>query len=122
VPGWGAPPNGAGVTVLGRATGITAGFGPMAPTRIFLSGGPTGFLTTIAWNSWGSAQATGTGTAQYVLPGGIVAQDATIQSANGVAFDLGDRGGQLMYQEVMGYFPQFGGAFNPQQAVNVCNR
>jgi len=49
-----------------------------------------------------------------------VAFDGTPQSVKVVAFDLGDCGGQLMYRHVTWYFPQFGGTFDPQMAVNIC--
>jgi hypothetical protein len=83
------------------------GFGAVRPTEISLGGDPTGILTGISWQSWGGAQATGTGTSTYVAPGQSVAQ-GTQETATVVASGLGTCKGAPAYQQVVWYFPQNG--------------
>jgi hypothetical protein len=96
------------------------GFGVVKPTEIFLGGDPTGRLSQIKWQSWGGAQAMGTGTSVYVPPNEPVAA-GTEQPATVVAFDLGTCHGSLMYQAVEWYFPQHGGGFDSMtNYLDVC--
>ena len=112
----------AGVPTLGQLAGDFAqgqGFGQVKPAKIFNGGDPTGLVTHVVWSSWGGAQATATGTAEYVGPNQSVAQ-GTEESATVVAFDLGSCGGKYMYQAVEWYFPQHKQAFNPNTYENIC--
>jgi hypothetical protein len=108
---------------LGQPAGVFAhgssGFGQVKPAKIFNGGDPTGLVTNVVWSSWGGAQATATGTSDYVGPNQSVAQ-GTEQTATVVAFNLGTCDGKLMYQAVEWYFPQHGQAFNPNQYENIC--
>jgi hypothetical protein len=94
-----------GVAGAFGANGV--GFGAVRPTEISLGGDPTGILTGISWQSWGGAQATGTGTSTYVAPGQSVAQ-GTQETATVVASGLGTCKGAPAYQQVVWYFPQNG--------------
>jgi hypothetical protein len=102
--GGGVPPT-LGVAGAFGANGV--GFGAVRPTEISLGGDPTGILTGISWQSWGGAQATGTGTSTYVAPGQSVAQ-GTQETATVVASGLGTCKGAPAYQQVVWYFPQNG--------------
>jgi hypothetical protein len=107
---------------LGQLAGVFAhgtGFGQVKPAKIFNGGDPTGLVTHVVWSSWGGAQATATGTSDYVGPNQSVAQ-GTEESATVVAFNLGTCDGRLMYHAVEWYFPQHGQAFNPNQYENIC--
>jgi hypothetical protein len=116
-------PPPAAVPTLGQPAGVFAhgssGFGQVKPSKIFNGGDPTGLVTGVTWSSWGGAQATGSGTSDYVGPNQSVAQ-GTEQTATVVAFNLGTCDGKLMYQAVEWYFPQHGQAFNPNQYENIC--
>ena len=80
------------------------GFGTVRPAEISFGGDPTGVLTGVTWQSWGGAQATGTGTSTYVAPGQTVAQ-GTQETATVVASGLGTCKGAPAYQQVVWYFP-----------------
>jgi hypothetical protein len=116
------PPPAAAPT-LGQPAGDFAhgssGFGQVKPAKIFNGGDPTGLVTNVVWSSWGGAQATATGSSEYVGPNQSVAQ-GTEETATVVAFNLGTCDGKLMYQAVEWYFPQHGQAFNPNQYENIC--
>ena len=112
----------AGVPTLGQLAGDFAqgqGLGQVKPGKIFNGGDPSGLVTNVVWSSWGGAQATATGTAEYVGPNQSVAQ-GTEESATVVAFHLGSCGGKYMYQAVEWYFPQHKQAFNPNTYENIC--
>ncbi len=112
----------AGVPTLGQLAGDFAhgqGFGEVKPAKIFNGGDPTGLVTNVVWTSWGGAQATAAGTAEYVAPSQSVAQ-GTEETATVVAFDLGSCRGKYMYQAVEWYFPQHSQAFNPNTYENIC--
>ncbi len=79
----------------------------MRPSEISLGGDPTGIVNGISWQSWGGAQATGTGTGTYVGPGQTVAQGSP-EPADVVASGLGTCGGAPAYQQVTWYFPTEG--------------
>jgi hypothetical protein len=96
-----------------------SGFGQVEPAEVFNGGDPTGLVSAITWSSWGGPTATGTGTSDYVAPGQTVAGGSE-DPVTIVAFDLGTCNGTLMYQAVEWYFPQYGGAFDPDQYENVC--
>jgi hypothetical protein len=117
-----APASPAGVPTLGQLAGDFAhgtGFGEVKPSEIFNGGDPSGLVTHVVWSSWGGAQATATGTAEYVGPNQTVAQ-GTEETATVVAFDLGTCDGKLMYQAVEWYFPQNGQSFSPSTYENIC--
>jgi len=118
-----SPAAPAAAATLGQPAGVFAhgssGFGQVKPAKIFNGGDPTGLVTNVVWSSWGGAQATATGTSDYVGPNQSVAQ-GTEQTATVVAFNLGTCDGKLMYQAVEWYFPQHGQAFNPNQYENIC--
>ncbi len=111
-----------GVPMLGRGLpGLDEeGFGLVAPTSTFDGGDPAGATGSIAWDSWGGSEATGTGIALYAAPGQPEV-DGSDQPATVVAFDLGSCDGQLMYQAYDVYFPQFGQSFDPSEALTFCN-
>ena len=112
----------AGVPALGQLAGDFAqgqGFGQVKPAKIFNGGDPTGLVTNVMWSSWGGAQATATGTAEYVAPNQSVAS-GTEETATVVAFDLGTCDGKYMYQALEWYFPQHKQAFNPNTYENIC--
>jgi hypothetical protein len=117
-----SPTAAAGVPTLGQPAGDFAhgdGFGQVKPSKIFNGGDPTGLVTGVVWSSWGGAQATATGTADYVGPNQAVL-DGTEETATVVAFDLGTCDGKLMYQAVEWYFPQHGQSFNPNTYQDIC--
>lgn len=97
------------------------GYGQVQPTTIFNGGDPTGRITNIKWSSWGAAQATGTGIADYQAPGQGTA-DTKPEQATVVAFNLGKCGSTLMYQSVTWFFPQHGQTFKSasSHANNTC--
>jgi len=111
------------VPTLGQLAGTFAkdgqGFGQVKPSTVFNGGDPTGRVAGIVWQSWGGAEAIGTGIGWWVGPNQIVAQ-GTQEPATIEAFDLGTCNGRLMYQAVEWYFPQHGGHFDPNQYENVC--
>ena len=108
--------------MLGQVAGDFShgtGFGQVRPPVIDNGGDPTGIVTKIAWQSWGGAQATGTGTSVYVSGSQPVAA-GTEQSATVVAFNLGTCDGKLMYQAVEWYFPQHGQSFSATHYEDIC--
>lgn len=115
-----SPVPAAAIPVLGDSRGITKGYGSARPATIDNGGDSTGIVTGVRWQSWGGAQATGTGTAYYDPPGKPFA-DAVAQTATVVAFDLGTCDGVLMYQAVEWYFPQSGGSFDPGTYLDDCS-
>jgi hypothetical protein len=122
VPASASPAAAAGVPTLGQLAGAFAhgdGFGQVKPSRIFNGGDPTGLVTGVVWSSWGGAQATATGTSDYVGPNQAVL-DGTEETATVVAFDLGTCDGKLMYQAVEWYFPQHGQSFSPTTYEDIC--
>jgi hypothetical protein len=107
---------------LGQLAGVFApgqGFGQVEPAKIFNGGDPTGLVTHITWQSWGSRRAIGSGTAEYVGPNQSVATGKP-KPATVVAFHLGTCDGKLMYQAVEWYFPGQGQSFDPTHYENVC--
>jgi hypothetical protein len=108
------------VPVLGQSRTDTQGYGSARPTTLDNGGDPTGVVTNVSWQSWGGAQATGTGLAYYDPPNVPVAQ-ATQEQATVVAFDLGTCQGQYMYQAVEWYFPESGGSFDATNYLDVCS-
>ena len=112
-----------GVPLLGRPTLVGSYFGPQGFGLVepsSFSFGTEFWCQGIEWGSWGSPEAVGTGLAGYVAPGEFGYQ-ATLQTATVVAFDLGNCGGQLMYQAIEWYFPEDGGSFNPSRSLNICS-
>ncbi len=112
--------------VMGPILGLTGswapggeGLGSIKPSTVYLGGDPTGFVQSIAWQSWGGTEATGTGMSTYVAPNQITA-DGTEEQATIVAFDLGTCEGESAYQEVEWYFPESGQQFDPSQALYTC--
>jgi hypothetical protein len=111
------------VPTLGQPVGNFAqgqGFGEVKPSTVFNGGDPTGYVSDITWNSWGGSTAEGDGISDYVGPNQSVAQ-GTQEPVTIIAFQLGTCGGKLMYQAVEWYFPQHGGAFDPNQYEDICN-
>jgi hypothetical protein len=108
--------------VLGQLAGVFAqgqGFGQVEPPKIFNGGDPTGLVTHITWQSWGSRRAIGSGTAEYVGPNQSVATGKQ-KPATVVAFHLGTCDGKLMYQALEWYFPGQGQSFDPTHYENIC--
>jgi hypothetical protein len=117
-----SPTAAAGVPTLGQLAGDFAhgeGYGQVKPSKIFNGGDPTGLVSHVVWSSWGGAQASGTGTSDYVGPNQAVL-DGTEEPATVVAFDLGTCDGKLMYQAIEWYFPQHGQSFNPNTYQDIC--
>jgi hypothetical protein len=97
------------------------GFGQVEPAAIALGGDPTGIVTGITWQSWGGAEATGTGRGTYVGPNQTAAQ-GTMEMATVVAYDLGTCKGAPAYLLVTWYFPAQGQTLHSgaMPAVNAC--
>jgi hypothetical protein len=122
VPASAPPAAAAGVPTLGQLAGDFAhgeGYGQVKPSKIFNGGDPTGLVTDVVWSSWGGAQVTGTGTAEYLRPNQAVLQGKE-EPATVVAFDLGTCDGKLMYQAIEWYFPQHGQSFSPSTYQDIC--
>jgi hypothetical protein len=96
----------------------TTGYGTARPSEISSGGDASGSVTNITWDSWGGAQATGTGTASYgagsygtctqwlaTHPG----KEDCNQRVPIVAYRLGNCNGHQGYNAVEWYFPQAGG-------------
>lgn len=101
------------------------GFGETRPSTIYNGGDPTGLVNNVKWNSWGGKTATGTGVAEYVAPGQIVA-DGTMEPVKVVAFNLTTCGGHPAYRYVNWYFPAHGGTLQKAMQGNgegydLCN-
>lgn len=107
--------------VLGRVWGPPSqkGYGQVQPAEISNGGDPTGIVTGVTWTSWGSAQAIGHGTSDYVAPGQSNAS-GTQATATVVAFDLGDCNGVHAYKAIEWYYPQHGQSFRPNDYINIC--
>jgi hypothetical protein len=97
------------------------GFGQVEPAAISLGGDPTGTVTGITWQSWGGAEATGTGRSTYVGPDQTVAQ-GSLEAATVVTYDLGTCKGARAYSLVTWYFPGQGQTLESGAvpAVNAC--
>ncbi len=95
------------------------GFGSIEPATISLGGDPTGVISAVAWSSWGDSTATGSGIAAYVAPGQATAT-AMKQSATVVAFNLGDCNGEMVYRDILWYFPQYGQSESDAHAIPTC--
>lgn len=95
------------------------GFGAVEPLTIALGGDPTGVISSVAWSSWGDSSAVGSGIAAYVAPGQA---DATAVKATAVvvATNLGSCGGQIVYQDILWYFPQFGQSKSTAHEIPTC--
>lgn len=116
-----APP----VPTLGSAAALTlyvsgAGFGEVRPPTVSLGGDATGRVYDITWQSWGGAQAVGTGTG-WLVPAGEIVGHGTAEPARIVAFDLGTCEGLYMYRSVGWYFPQAGQTFEPPHGMDACD-
>jgi hypothetical protein len=96
-----------------------SGFGQVEPKDVSNGGDPTGTVSSIAWQSWGGAQAVGTGLSDYVASGQTVAAGTT-EPVRIVAFDPGTCDGRYMYAAVEWYFPQHGQGFDPDQFEDIC--
>ncbi len=106
---------------LGRVhTRSQQGFGDVRPATIFLGGDPTGLAQHIHWSSWGGAQATGTGLAEYVWPGTCVGCGNPPTNATVVAFKLGKCHGHPSYNAVDWFFPQYEQHFRPDRYIPTC--
>lgn len=88
------------------------GFGEVRPTQIFNGGDSTGRFEAVTWQSWGGAQAIGSGTGCWVPPGGAVA-DCQLSPISLVAYDLTQCGGHLAYRRLATFFPTKGEHFDP---------
>jgi hypothetical protein len=101
--------------------GEYTGYGQAEPANFQGGGDSSTSLTNITWQSWGGAQATGTGTAWYYPPDGSA---QTLEQATAVAFDLGTcPDGTRAYQSILWYFPEEGQAFSPSTNgyFDACN-
>ena len=96
-----------------------AGYGTVRPSMINNGGDPTGVVSGVQWQSWGSPQAIGHGTGDYVTSDEPVAAGRPAP-ATVVAFDLGECHGKPAYRAIEWYFPEDGQAFNSRQYINVC--
>lgn len=98
----------------------TVGFGEVRPSELFLGGASaTGGIEEIDWDSWGGPEATGTGRALYVPPGG---PNAAARSAEATValWDVGDCAGRPAYRKVDWYFPAMGEQLDRSQYFNAC--
>lgn len=96
----------------------SAGFGEVAPKRIFLGGDPTGDVTDIHWMHWGGATATGTGTSTYVADDQTVSQ-SRVEPVTITAFRLGTCGGHPAYRAVQWTFPRHGSSA-ASRVIDTC--
>jgi hypothetical protein len=120
-PASGASTTASGATpVLGQSRGVTEGYGSVRPATISNGGDPAGIVMNVTWQSWGGAQAVGTGTGYYDPPNTPVAESKAEQ-ATVVAFDLGTCDGLYMYQAIEWYFPASGGSFDASSYLNICS-
>jgi hypothetical protein len=107
---------------LGLAHRFTEGFGRVRPRTVGYGGDETSLLADVHWSSWGSAQATGEGTADWVWPGWCVACGSVSLHATVLAFDLRTCAGHLAYSQLEWYFPTRGMRFSPRLSFeNVCD-
>jgi len=92
------------------------GYGTARPSAISAGGDGSGDVEDITWDSWGGAQATGTGTASYgagsygTCPAWMAAhpgKDCNLRVPI-VAYRLTNCGGHQGYSAVEWYFPQVG--------------
>jgi hypothetical protein len=90
------------------------GFGSFRPSDIFNGGDPSGHAFDIAWQQWGSAEATGFGKNPIFKPGGgYFAQPARIELR---AYDLGHcpSSSRLAYRKLKARVPtRPGGKLGP---------
>jgi hypothetical protein len=106
--------------VLGATQEHVTGLGSVKPSTVALGGDGTSVVYQMHWAMWGSPQAEGTGTAEWVWPGTCNGCNSS-SPARVVAFDLGTCNGRRSYKEFEWYFPQYGERFKPNRAVNACN-
>lgn len=95
------------------------GFGAVKPATVQYGGDGYSQAQNITWQSWGGAQAIGTGTGWYV-PDGQSRDTGSNAPITVVAFNLGTCGGIPAYQSFSWYFPQNGESFNPSYYLNAC--
>jgi hypothetical protein len=103
------------VDQLPGGVGSYQGFGQIRPSLVHEGGDPTSEVSNIVWQSWGNAEATGSGTAIYGS-----AATGSVEKATIVAFDLGTCGTGSAYEKVEWYFPQDGQAFDPSMSFDTC--
>jgi hypothetical protein len=111
-----------GIPTLGQAVGnffASQGFGRVRPTTFSNGGDPTGQVTAITWNSWGSLTAAGSGTGYWVGPNQVVA-GASPEPVTIVAFNRETCAGKPMYGAVEWYFPEHGEHFDPNNYEDIC--
>jgi hypothetical protein len=96
------------------------GYGHAKPSTIFNGGDPTGLVSHIHWESWGGAQAVGTGIAEYVAPSQSVAGGSQ-EIARIVLFHLGSCHRKRAYDAIEWYFPQHGEHFRPHHYIDSCS-
>lgn len=113
-------PTPAPVPVLGTVWGPGGqqGYGVAHPDTIFNGGDPTGLVTKVRWQSWGSPTAVATGISSD--PGNGIVANAVQRQATVRAFDLGRCQGKLMYRAIEWYFPADGQKFDPHKYINIC--
>jgi hypothetical protein len=109
-----------GSPILGITQEHVTGLGSVKPSTVALGGDGTSVVYQMHWATWGSPQAEGTGTAEWVWPGTCNGCNSS-SPARVVAFDLGTCNGRRSYKEFEWYFPQYGERFRPNRAVNACN-
>jgi hypothetical protein len=95
------------------------GYGHAKPTTIFNGGDPTGLVEHIQWKTWGGAQATATGLAEWVGAHQNVAEGSQ-QPVRIVLFQLGRCRGRAAYSAIEWYFPQHGQHFDAHRYINAC--
>ena len=109
--------------VLAAPAGVvlsnTKGFGEAHPIEIYFGGDPTGLVTKIHWTNWGQPTAYGTGIAEYLWPGLIVA-DGKDEAAQVVVSHLGTCEGKRSYNSLQWYFPEEGEYYDPARASSFC--
>lgn len=106
----GAGPRATGTPAptLGLSWGPNAaGFGDVAPRRVFLGGDPAGDVTSIRWAGWGGASAQGTGASTYVAQDQAVSQ-GRVEPVTITASQPGTCGGHPAYRAVRWTYPRHG--------------
>lgn len=116
-----ASSSGRPAPLLGKSWGPNQqGYGFPHPRNVFNGGDPTGAVNNIHWTSWGSARATGAGSAVYDWPGTAVAANRATSGARIVAFHLGTCAGKRSYNAVEWFFPKYGEHFHANRYINTC--
>ena len=108
------------VPLLGVVWGpYQSGWGTSRPSEVFNGGDPTGRITNVTWQSWGSPEAVGHGTSYYVSPTAAVLT-GEFEPATIVAWDLGTCLGHRAYLRAAWYFPTKDEKLDRTTSYDIC--